>query len=114
GCSLIVPATGPFISEAGPLGLRMAVWMLVHLPRLVQTLVRLSTRLTGSDEVSIEKTLVRSAARLGAADHKLLGIPEIRKAFVQAIAESYRQRADSNTRGGMIFAGPWSCQCAGT
>jgi len=107
GCSLIAPATGPFIREAGPLGLRAAVWMLVHFPWLVQALVRLSTRLMGSDEASIEKTLVRSGARLGAADHKLLGVPEIRKAFARAIAESYRQGTDANTKDGMVFSGPW-------
>jgi pimeloyl-ACP methyl ester carboxylesterase len=107
GCSLIAPATGPFIREAGPLSLRVAVWMLVHFPGLVRALVRLSTRLTGSDEASIEKTLIRSGAWLGAADHKLLGIPEIRKSFAQAIAESYRQGTDANTKDGIIFTRPW-------
>ena len=109
-CGLISPATGPFIKQAGPSSLRVAVWMLVRLPWLVQALVRLSTRLTGSDEASIEKRLIRNGARLGAADHQLLGIPEIRKAFAQATAESYRQGADASTRDGMIFAGPWAFQ----
>lgn len=110
GCSLIAPATGPFLSEAGPPGMRVAIWMLLHLPWLMQALVGLSTRLMGSDEASIEKTLVRNAARLGAADQELLSIPEIRKAFVRAIAESYRQGMDANTRDGMIFSGPWGFQ----
>ena len=109
-CGLISPATGHFIRKAGPLGLRAAVWMLVHLPWLVRALVRLSTRLTGSDEASIEKTLLRNGARLGAADHKLLGLPEIRKSFAQATAESYRQGADANTKDGMIFSRPWGFQ----
>jgi pimeloyl-ACP methyl ester carboxylesterase len=106
GCALIAP----FIREAGPLSLRAAMWMLVHLPWLVRALVRLSTHLRGSDEASIERTLVRNGARLGAADHKLLVIPEIRRSFAQAIAESYRQGTDANTKDGMIFTRPWGFQ----
>jgi pimeloyl-ACP methyl ester carboxylesterase len=107
GCALIAPATGPFIGKAAPLSLRTAVWMLTHLPWLVQALVRLATALRGSDEASIEKALLRNGARLGAADHALLEIPEIRKALAHAIAESYRQGADANTKDGMIFTRAW-------
>jgi pimeloyl-ACP methyl ester carboxylesterase len=107
GCSLISSAIpGSFIGKADPLRLRAALWTLEHLPWLIRFFVRLSMRLTGSDEASIEKTLVRAGARLGAADHKLLGIPEIRRSFVQAIAESFRQGADENTKDAMIFTQP--------
>lgn len=109
-CGLISPETGPFIKKAGPPSLRVAVWMLVHLPWLVRALVRLSTRLRGSDEASIEKMLIRNGARLGAADDKLLRIPEIRKALARATAEGYRQGADASTKDGMVFAGPWGFQ----
>ncbi len=107
-CGLIAPSTGPFIKQAGPLSLRAAVWLLVHLPWLVRALVRFGVHLTGSDEASIEKKLIQ--ARLGVADHQLLGIPEIRKAFAHAIAESYRQGADASTKDGMVFARPWGFQ----
>lgn len=110
GCTLIAPATGPFISKAGPRSLRVAVWMLTHLPWLVQALVRLSTALRGSDEGSHEKALLRNGARMGAADHALLEIPEIRKAFAKAIAEGSRQGADASTKDGMIFSRAWGFQ----
>jgi pimeloyl-ACP methyl ester carboxylesterase len=107
GCGLIAPATGPFITKAGRLRLRMAVWMLAHHPWLIRALVRLRSGRRRSDEASIEKRLLRTGARLGAADHKLLGTSEIRTAFAQAITESARQGGDASTRDGMIFAGPW-------
>ena len=81
--------------------------MLLHLPWLMRALVRLSTRLTGVDETRIEQILVRNATRLGAADQKLLDVPEIRKAFARAIAEGYRQGTDAGTKDGMVFSGPW-------
>jgi pimeloyl-ACP methyl ester carboxylesterase len=58
----------------------------------------------------IEKTLLRNGARLGAADHELLGIPELRNAFAQAIAESCRQGVDASTKDGMIFSRAWGFQ----
>lgn len=109
-CGLISSAAGPFIRQAGLLSLRAEVGMLVHLPWLVRALFRLSTRLTGSDEASIEKKLVRTGARLGEADHQLLGITEIRKAFAHAAAESFRQGADASTKDGMVFSRPWGFQ----
>ena len=109
-CGLISPATGPFIKQSGSFELRVAVWMLVHLPWLVQGLFRLSIRLTGADEASIEKKLVRAGTRLGEADHQLLSIPEIRKAFAQATAESFRQAADANTKDGVVYSRPWGFQ----
>jgi pimeloyl-ACP methyl ester carboxylesterase len=110
GCSLIYPATGPFIQQAGSFALRSEVWMLVHLPWLVRALFRLSMRLSGSDEASLEKKLVRAGMRLGAADYQLLSIPEIRKAFAQATAESFRQAADAGTKDGLVYSRPWGFQ----
>jgi pimeloyl-ACP methyl ester carboxylesterase len=109
-CGLISPATGPFIRKAGPPSLRAEVWMLVRLPWLVRALFRFSMRLSGSDEASIEKKLVRAGARLGEADHQLLGTSEIRKAFAQATVESFRQGADASTKDGMVFSRPWGFQ----
>jgi len=110
GCSLISPATGPFLKPAGSFALRSEVWMLVHLPWLVRALFRLSMRLSGSDEASFEQKLVRAGARLGAADQLLLGIPEIRKVFAQATAECFRQAADAGTKDGLVYSRPWGFQ----
>jgi pimeloyl-ACP methyl ester carboxylesterase len=104
-CGLISPATGPFLRQAGAPSLRTAVWMVVHLPWLVEMLMCLSVRLTGADAASIDKKLLR--AWLGTADQKVLATPEIRTAFAQAAAESYRQGADASTKDGLISARPW-------
>ncbi len=113
GCALIAPAPDPSTtSRAGPFSLRAAVWMLEHFPELVQALVRLSTALRGSDAASIEKRLLLHRARLGMADYKLLGIPEVRMALARAIAESFRQGTDANTRDGMIFTSHWGFELA--
>ena len=109
-CGLISPATGPFIQQAGSFALRSEVWMLVHFPWLVRALFHFSMRLSGSDEESLEKKLVRAGIRLGEADHHLLDRPEIRKAFVQATAESLRQAADAATKDGIIYSKPWRFQ----
>ena len=109
-CGLISPATGPFIQQTGSFALRSEVWMLVHLPWLVLALFRLSMRLSGSDEASLEKELVRVGMRLGAADYQLLSIPGIRKAFAQATAESFRQAADAGTKDGLVYSRPWGFQ----
>lgn len=109
-CGLISPATGPFIQQAGPFALRAEVWMLLHLPWLVRALFRLSMRLSGSDEESLEQKLVRAGARLGEADHQMLDIPEIRKVFAQATAESFRQAADASTKDGLVYSRPWGFQ----
>src|SRR5258708_4315208 len=110
GCSLISPATGPFLKPAGSFALRSEVWMLVHLPWLVRALFRLSIRLSGSDEAIFEQKLVRAGARLGAADQQLLGIPEISKVFAQATAEGFRQAADAGTKDGLVYSRPWGFQ----
>jgi pimeloyl-ACP methyl ester carboxylesterase len=106
-CGLISPATGQFIQRAGSFALRSKVWMLTHLPWLVRALVRFYMRLYGSDEVSIEKRLVRAGARLGDADSQLLDSEFIRKAFAQAVAESLRQAADAATRDAIVYSKPW-------
>ncbi len=84
--------------------------MLVHVPWLVRALFRLSMRLSGSDEASLEKKLVRAGARLGVADQQVLDIPEVRKAFAQATAECFRQAADAATSDGLVFSRPWGFQ----
>lgn len=109
-CGLISPATGPFLQQAGSFALRSEVWMLMHLPWLVQALFRLSLRLSGSDEASLEKKLVRAGARLGAADQQLLDLLEIRKVFAQATAECFRQAADAATKDGLVYSRPWGFQ----
>jgi pimeloyl-ACP methyl ester carboxylesterase len=109
-CGLISLATGPFLQQAGSFALRSEVWMLVHLPWLVRALFRLSMRLSGSDEESLEQKLIRAGTRLGAADQQLLGIPEIRKAFAQATAECFRQAADAGTKDGIVYSRPWGFQ----
>lgn len=109
-CGLISPATGPFLKPAGSFALRSEVWMLVHLPWLVRALFRLSLRLSGSDEASLEKKLIRAGTRLGEADQQLLAIPEIRKAFAQATAESSQQAADASTKDGLVYSRPWGFQ----
>jgi len=109
-CGLISPATGPFIRLAGSFALRSEVWMLVHVPWLVRALFRLFMQMNGSDEASIEKRLIRAGVRLGEADHHLLDLPEIRKAFVQATAEGLRQAADAATMDGLVYSKPWEFQ----
>lgn len=109
-CGLISPATGPFIQQAGSFALRSQIWMLVHVPWLVRALFRLSMQLSGSDEASLEQKLVHAGARLGEADHQLLGHPEIRKVFAQAMAESFRQAADASTKDGLVYSKPWGFQ----
>lgn len=106
-CGLISPATGPFIQQAGSFALRSEVWMLTHLPWLVRALFRLSMQMSGSDEASIEKRLIRAGARLGAADQQVLASVGIRKAFAQATAESLRQARDAATQDGIVYSRPW-------
>ncbi len=109
-CGLISPATGPFLQQAGSFALRSEVWMLVHAPWLVQALFRLSTRLSGSDEASIEKRLLHAGERLGAADRRLLDNETVRKALARATAESLRQARDAATKDGLVYSRPWGFQ----
>jgi pimeloyl-ACP methyl ester carboxylesterase len=109
-CGLISPATGPFIKLAGSFALRSEIWMLTHLPWLVRALFRLSMQMSGADEASIEKRLVRAGARLGAADQQMFANEAIRKAFAQATAESLRQARDAATQDGIVYSRPWEFQ----
>jgi pimeloyl-ACP methyl ester carboxylesterase len=107
-CGLISPATGPFIQQAGSSALRSEVWLLVHVPWLVQALFRLSMHFSGADEASLEKKLVRAGERLSEADQQVLSRPEIRKAFAQATAECFRLAKDAATKDGLVYSRPWS------
>jgi len=108
-CGLISPAPpSTFIRKAGPRRLRVASRVLEYLPWLLQPLVRLSMRQI--DVTSIEKRLIQNGTRLGAADQKLLEVPEIRRYLAQATAESFRQGVDANLQDGMIFTRPWGFQ----
>lgn len=109
-CGLISPATGPFLQQAGSFPLRLAVWMLTHLPWLVRALFRLSMLTRGSNAASIEKRLVRAGARLGPADQRVLADDGIRKAFAQATTESLRQARDAATQDGIVYSRPWGFQ----
>lgn len=110
-CGLISTLSpGNFIRKAGHRGMRAMWWMGAQFPWFVRRYARLVTRLMGSDEASIEKYLVRYAARLGAADQKLLGIPETRRLLVQAMAESARQGREANLEEALSGVRPWGFQ----
>ncbi len=82
-------------------------WMGARSPWLVKLYARLVQRMTGSDGASLEKYLIKYAARLGAADQKLLSNPEIRGLLVQAMAESFRQGAEGNLEVVLAEVQPW-------
>ncbi len=104
-CGLISTVSPPnFIRQAGP------GWMGAQFPWLLQRYARLVQRATGSDAASLEKYLVRYAGRLGAADQKLLGIPETRRLLVQAMAESFRQGGEGNLEVTLAEVRPWGFQ----
>jgi pimeloyl-ACP methyl ester carboxylesterase len=81
--------------------------MLVHLPRLVQGMMRLSTRFAATDESSAEKTLLKMGRRLGGPDEKLLSNGEVRKAIARALSEGARQGSDAKIKDGAVFMRPW-------
>lgn len=109
-CGLISPATGPFLLQAGSFALRSQIWMLTHLPWVVRTLFRLSMRLSGSDETSLEKRLMRTRTRLGEADSQIFDNESVRKAFARATAENLRQARDAATQDGIVYSKPWGFQ----
>jgi pimeloyl-ACP methyl ester carboxylesterase len=110
-CGLISTVSpGNFIRRAGPGWMRATWWMGEQFPWFLRFYVPLVQRLTGSDEASLEKYLARYAARLGPADHKLLGMPEIRKQIAQAMAESYRQGGEANLEAALAGVRPWGFQ----
>jgi len=67
-CGLISTVSHPdLVMRAGTASMRTMWWIGAHAPHLMLFYARLVQRLTGSDEASIEKYLVRYAARLGEA-----------------------------------------------
>ena len=113
-CGLISTISHPdLIRKAGPRSIteRALWWLAAHAPRLVLLYARLVQRATGSDAASIERYLVRYAARLGSADQRLLSDPEIRGAIARAMAESFRQGPAANLE--LVLAEgirPWGFQ----
>jgi pimeloyl-ACP methyl ester carboxylesterase len=67
-------------------------------------------QMSGTDEASIEKRLVRAGARLGPADQQVFASVGIRKAFAQATAEGLRQAQDAATQDGIVYSRPWDFQ----
>src|SRR6266567_1777569 len=110
-CGLMsTPSPGNLIRKAGTGWMRAMWWMGAQFPWLLRRYARLVTRMMGSDETSIEKYLVRYAARLGAADQQLLGILETRRLLVQAMAESSRQGREANLVEVLSGVQPWGFQ----
>ena len=79
----------------------------IHVPWLFRACARLLSCAIGSDEVSIEKYLVRVRALLGPADQKFVDNPELRRALVKALAESRRQGKEANLCETMTLVRPW-------
>lgn len=110
-CGLISTVSpGNFIRKAGPGWMRAVWWIGAQFPWFLRLYVPLVQRATGSDEAGIEKYLVRYAARLGAADQRLLDMPEIRGPLAQAMAESYRQGGEANLEAALAEVQPWGFQ----
>jgi pimeloyl-ACP methyl ester carboxylesterase len=110
-CGLISTFSPPdLIRRAGTRSMRIMGWIGAHVPSLLLLSARLGSRMTGSDVASIEKFLVRYAARLGAADQQLLSHPEIRGQWAQALAESFRQGGEGNLEVVLALAEPWGFQ----
>ncbi len=110
-CGLISSISQPdLVIRAGTGSMRAMWWIGAHAPHLMLFYARLVQRLTGSDEASIEKYLVRYASRLGEADKQLLNDPEIRRSIAQAMAESFRQGANGNLEVVLTEIQPWGFQ----
>ena len=110
-CGLVSTVSPPnFIRRAGTGWMRAMWWMGAQFPWLLRLYVPLVQRLMGSDEASIEKYLVRYGKRLGAADQKLLSVPETRKLLVQAMAESFRQGGEAGLEEALSGVCPWGFQ----
>lgn len=96
-CGLVSTVSpGDLIRRAGPGWMRATWWMGAQFPWLLRLYARLVQGMTGSDTASIEKYIVRYAARLGAADQMLLSSPQNRELLAQAMAESFRQGGQGN------------------
>jgi pimeloyl-ACP methyl ester carboxylesterase len=110
-CGLVSTVSPPnFIRKAGPGWMRAVWWLGAQYPWLLRLYARLVQHATGSDAASIEKYLARYAARLGAADQRLLGMPEIRRLIAQAMAESFRQGREGNLEVVLAEVQPWGFQ----
>ena len=105
-CALISPYTG-HLNKAASRELRAGTWMLVHLPWLVHGMMRLSTPFAGTNESSVEKTLLKRGKRLGGPDEKLLSNSELRKAFAKALSEGFRQGSEAAAKDGEVSIRPW-------
>jgi pimeloyl-ACP methyl ester carboxylesterase len=110
-CGLISTVSHPdLVMSAGTGSMRTMWWIGAHAPHLMLLYARLVQRMTGSDEASIERYLVRYASRLGAADMQLLSNPEIRASIAQAMAESFRQGSKGNLEAVVTEIQPWGFQ----
>lgn len=110
-CGLISTVSpDDLIRKAGPGWMRATWWMGDHFPWFLRLYVPLVQHATGSDQTSTEKYIVRYAARLGAADQRLLANPEIRKSLAQAMTESYRQGGKANLEAALAEIRPWGFQ----
>jgi pimeloyl-ACP methyl ester carboxylesterase len=110
-CGLISTVSpGNLIRRAGPGWMRTIWWMGGQFLWFLRLYARLVQRMSGSDEASIEKYLVRYAAQLRAADQKLLSNPEIRGPLAQAMAESFRQGGEGNLEVVLAEVRPWGFQ----
>lgn len=110
-CGLISTVSQPdLVIRSGTRSMRIMWWIGAHAPHLMLFYARLVQRLTGSDEASIEKYLVRYASRLGEADKQLLNDPEIRRSVVQAMGESFRQGSKGNLEVVLTEIQPWGFQ----
>jgi len=98
------------VMRAGTRSMRVMWWIGTHAPHLMLFYARLVQRMTGSDEASIEKYLVRYSAHLGAADKQLLNDPKIRRSIAQAMGESFRQGAEGNLEIVVTEVQPWGFQ----
>ncbi len=110
-CGLISTVSPPdLMRKAGSGSMRMMWWIGAHAPHLMLFYARLVQRMTGSDQASMEKYVVRYAARLGEADKQLLNDPGTRRSIVQAMAESFRQGPNGNLEVVVTEIQPWGFQ----
>lgn len=107
-CGLIstVPPTS-LLMKAGPAWMRGVWWIGEHFPGPFSFYLRLSVPDSPSDAAAQEKQLLRYSAWYGEADKKVLNIPELRKGFAQALAETRRHGAQGNRDEALRLLQPW-------
>ena len=94
--------------SAGPRWLRTTWWLGKRFPWLFLPIILLVSRVSGSNQASIEAWLLRISSWLGEPDQKLLTVPEIRAGWAQAIAASLQQgRKTHLLREAMADFQPW-------